>query len=99
MSHFLRHSELRPKKQQTEDFQVLLAMSIRHRFRDEVAILESEEAADRIREHQDCPFRKFVFSGECEIEREWYYIAANGSLFSPTTQVILLRKDTSPKKR
>ena len=78
---------------------MLLAMSIRHRFRDEVAILESDEAADRIREHQDCPFRKFVFSGECEIEREWYYIAANGSLFSPTTQVILLRKDTSPKKR
>ena len=93
MSHFLRHSELRPKEQKTEDFQVFLAMSIRHRFRDEIEIFQNDEARQKILEHPKCPFTKFVFWGECEIEREWFYIAANGSLVSPTTQVILLRKE------
>ena len=64
MSHFLRHSELRHKEQKTEELQVFLAMSIRHRFRDEVVILESEEARQKILEHPKCPFTKFVFWGE-----------------------------------
>ncbi len=97
MSRFLRHSERRIPKKEVKDLQVFTASSLMHRFQNDIEILECEEAADRIREHKDCLFAQFAFWGECEIEREWYYMAANGSLFSSTTQIILLRKETCPR--
>ena len=65
---------------------------IKSRLAEEIEILESEVAADHILSHLDCPFRLLAFAGECEIDRTWYYIAANGPVSHPGTQVILLEK-------
>ena len=83
-----------PKKKQKDekDFQVVTASYIGHRFRNEIEIFECEEAKQKISEHPKCPFYVFAFSGICEIDMVWYYVVANGSIHSPTTQVILLEK-------
>ncbi len=89
--HFIREY---PQKKKTaeKDFQIVTASHIGYRFRNEIEIFECEEAKQKISEHPKCPFREFAFWGQCEIDLKWYYLAANGSIFLPTTQVILLEK-------
>ncbi len=88
---FFRREHPQPKKQ-GKDFQVLPARLMSYRFQHEIEIFLSEVAADVIREHPKCPFYEFAWSGECEIDMKWHYIAANGSLFDDWTQIILLEK-------
>jgi|GEM_PF-2356976 len=88
---FFRKDYPKPKKQD-RDFQVLPARVMRHRLSEEIEIFLSEAAGDVIRQHPKCPFYKFAWSGECEIDMQWYYIAANGSMFNDQTQIILLQK-------
>ncbi len=88
--HFYRKT--RKKKKDEKDFQVVTASDIGNRFRDEIEISDCEEAKQKISEHPKCPFYEFAFTGSCEIDLKWYYIAANGSMFLPTTQIILLEK-------
>ena len=89
--HFIREYP-QTKKKDEKDFQVVTATSIKHRFRSEIEIFECEEAKQKISEHPKCPFYEFAFTGICEIDMVWYYLAANGSIFLPITQVILLEK-------
>ncbi len=91
MSNFMRHSAS-DKKQTIENFMHVSADYLMYQFRDGIDILSSEEAETRILEHPKCPFYNFAFTGECELNREWYYVAANGSLNNPSTRVLLLRK-------
>jgi len=82
--------EIRQKRNNEKDFQVFSAHSLKHRFREEIEILECEDEREKILAHPRCPFREFAFwGGKCEIDMTWYYIAANGTIFSPITQVIL----------
>jgi len=80
------------RKWQPEPFRVTTSMSMKYRFRGEIEIFECEEATEIIRAHPNCPFYQFAFAGECQIDREWYTIAANGPVYEATTQVILLKK-------
>ncbi len=81
MTHFLRRSGLIERKQKPQDFLHVSASSLISKFlQDNIAILPSEEAVVKISAHPKCPFYKFAFAGECELDRIWYYIAANGSL-------------------
>jgi len=89
--HFIREYPQKKKKDE-KDFQVVTASYIGNRFRNEIEIFECEEAKQKISEHPKCPFYEFAFTGICEIDMAWYYVAANGSIFLPTTQVILLEK-------
>ena len=89
--HFIREYP-QTKKKDEKDFQVVTASYIGHRFRDEIEIFACEEAKQKISEHPKCPFYQFAFTGICEIDMKWHYIAANGSLFDDWTQIILLEK-------
>lgn len=76
------------KKKDEKDFQVVTATSIKHRFRSEIEIFECEEAKQKISEHPKCPFYEFAFTGICEIDMVWYYLAANGSILLPSDRVL-----------
>ncbi len=89
--HFIREYH-QTKKKDEKDFQVVTASYIGHRFRNEIEIFECEEAKQKISEHPKCPFYEFAFTGTCEIELKWYYIAGNGSIYSANSQLILLEK-------
>ncbi len=89
--HFIREYP-KTKEKDEKDFQVVTASYIGHRFRNEIEIFECEKAKQKISEHPKCPVYEFAFTGICEIDMKWYYIAANGPIFLPTTQIILLEK-------
>lgn len=90
MSFFIR--EFPEPRKEGKDFQILPAGEMRVRFGQEVEIFPSDAAAELILAHPDCPFRSFSWSGECEIDLQKYYIAANGPIFHDATQIILLEK-------
>lgn len=84
--------EPRPPFSKEKVFQVRSDTLIKDRFRNEIEILENDQAARAIQAHPKCPFYQFAWYGECEIDSVWYYIAANGPIFDYGTQVILLEK-------
>ncbi|NIW98948.1 MAG: hypothetical protein GWN13_12035 [Phycisphaerae bacterium] len=76
---------------------VLTADSFKARCGYNPMIFPSASAADIIRRHQKCPFEHFEWTGECLIKNRgsdymWYYVAGNGSLQTPTTQVVVVEK-------
>jgi len=94
MTNFMRRLQLIEPKHKPEEFLHVSADYLAGRFfHDHIEVLPSRDAATRISAHPQCPFYNFAFTGECELDRVWYYIAASGSLNIPTTRVLLLRKD------
>ena len=90
MSFFIR--EYPQRKKEEKNFQVLPARVMSYRFQHEIEIFLSDTAGDIIYQHPKCPFYEFAWCGECEIDMQRYYIAANGSIFNYQTQLILLEK-------
>ena len=78
--YFIRDYPQKEKRHEKE-FQVVTASYIGHRFRNEIEIFECEETKQKISAHPKCPFYEFAFTGICEIDMVWYYVAENSKLF------------------
>jgi hypothetical protein len=71
-------------KSRNKELELTSLDTIRSRFINDIVILPSADAEKMIREHADCPFKDFEFTGECYLN-QWYFVAGDGPVREPKT--------------